>query len=180
MEARHLLLMIIDACGGKIESKTKLHKIAYFVSIKLNQNFQFTAYLYGPYSQMIEDGLNELTAVGFIDMSFCSYNESVNGFEKKKYSFEINDKGKELLNYLKNQNNEIYITIKENAEQLKEKNYNELSIAAKAHYILDKEKQPLNFHQISNKANEFHWKISKEDIDTAIEILRKLKLLNGS
>jgi uncharacterized protein YwgA len=175
MEARHLLLMIIDACGQKIESKTKLHKIAYFVSNILKKDFQFNAYYYGPFSRSIEEGLGELTGAGFLNANICSYGvDSTHGFEKKKYTYEIKDTGKELLKHLKTLYPGEYNTIKEKTDILKGEHYADLSFAGKLNFIFEKENRPLTLEQIRTKANEFNWKISGSEINSAIKILKKL------
>lgn len=181
MEARHLLLLILDACGKKIESKTKLHKIAYFISIILNKDFQFNAYFYGPYSRSIEEGLGELTGIGFVSVSICSYGvDSAHGFEKKRYTYEITKTGEGLLQHLRNQYSDEYETIKKKTDILKGENYVNLSIAAKANFILNKENQPLTLDQIRSKAREFNWKISDGEIDSAIKILENLDFVRSS
>jgi uncharacterized protein YwgA len=178
MEARHLLLMILDACGKKIESKTKLHKIAYFISILLKKDFQFNAYYYGPYSRPIEEGLGELTGAGFVNVNICSYGiDSTHGFEKKRYAYNINEAGNELLNHLKTRYPDEYTTIERYTNILKEENYIDLSIAAKSYFILNKENQPLTFDQIRLKAHEFRWNISGNEIDSAIKILKNLNFI---
>jgi len=175
MEARHLLLMILDACGKRIESKTKLHKIAYFISIILKKDFQFNAYFYGPYSRAIEEGLGELTGTGFVNVNICSYGvDSAHGFERKRYSYEITETGEGLLEHLKTQYSNEYKTIKKKADILKGENYVNLSIAAKADFILNEENQPLTPDQIRTKANKFNWKISSAEIESAIGILENL------
>lgn len=178
MEARHLLLMILDACGKKIESKTKLHKIAYFISIILNKDFQFNAYYYGPYSRPMEEGLGELTGAGFLDVTIRSYGiDWMHGFEKKRYAYNITESGIELLNHLKSRHGDDYEKIVKYTALLKEENYINLSIAAKSYFILHKENQPLTREQIRLKAREFKWKISDVEIESAITILRRLKFV---
>ncbi len=179
MEARHLLLMILDACGKKIESKTKLHKIAYFVSIILKKDFQFNAYFYGPYSRTIENGLEELTGVGFINMYTSSFGiTSTTGFEKKKYTYEITESGDELLRNLKTQYAKEYKQIETYSGKLHDKSYIDLSIAAKAFFILDKGKKTLGIEQIRSKAREFQWNITDSEIESAIKILKDLNLIS--
>lgn len=178
MEARHFLLMIIDVCGKTIESKTKLHKIAYFISLILKKDFQFNAYFYGPYSRPIEEGLGELTGSGFLNVNICSYGiDTTRGFEKKRYAYEITKAGDDLLNHLKTQYRDEYNVINEKAGILKDENYVDLSIAAKANFILNKEKQPLTLEQIRGKAHEFNWSISSGEIDSAIKILENLNFV---
>lgn len=181
MEARHLLLMILDACGKKIDSKTKLHKIAYFISIILGKDFKFNAYYYGPYSRLIEEGLGELTGAGFLNVNICAYGiDATHGFEKKKYTYHITPPGDELLGHLKTQYPIEFQEIKNHTARLKDESYIDLSIAAKAYFILDKEKQSMNLDQIRSKAQEFQWNISGGEIESAIKILKGLALVSGN
>ena len=170
--------MILEACGKRIESKTKLQKIAYFISILLKKDFQFNAYYYGPYSRSIEEGLGELTGAGFLNVSMTSYGlDSIHGFEKKRYDYDITEAGEALLKHLKTQHAKEYEEIQQYTNFLKEENYFDLSIAAKSYFIIEKEKQPLTRDQICLKAREFHWNISQSEIDSAIKILMNLRLI---
>lgn len=167
--------MILDACGKRIESKTKLQKIAYFISILLKKDFQFNAYYYGPYSRPIEEGLGELTGAGFLNVNINSYGlDSIHGFEKKRYDYIITEDGEALLTHLKTEYAHDYETIAKYTNFLKEENYFDLSIAAKSYFIIEKEKQPLTRDQIRLKAREFHWNISQSETDSAIKILINL------
>lgn len=181
MEARHLILMILGSCGKEIESKTKLHKITYFISILLKKDYAFNAHYYGPYSRPIEEGLGELTGAGFLNEIICSYGQdSPNGFEKKKYTYNITEAGNGLLKHLKTKYVNEYSDIEKYTHRLKEENYLNLSIAAKSYFILSREKQLLTCEQIREKAREFKWNISEKEIDSASQILKYLNLLDDN
>jgi uncharacterized protein YwgA len=51
MKIRDMLLIILGSTGGAIESKTKIQKLCYFLSVFLEEDFGFKAHYYGPYSQ---------------------------------------------------------------------------------------------------------------------------------
>ncbi len=180
MEARHLILMIMDACGRKIESKTKIQKLAYFISIILRNDFQYSAYFYGPYSRSIENGLEELTGVGFVNESADYYGPvSTTGFEKKKYTYNITKSGDEVLRHIKTQYADEYEKIEKIARKLKDKNYLDLSIAAKSYFILRNEGKALGIDQIRSKAREFQWNITEKEIESAIKILKDIEFISG-
>jgi uncharacterized protein YwgA len=178
MEARHLILMILEACGKQIESKTKLQKIAYFISLLLEKDFRFNAYYYGPYSRSIEEGVGELTGAGFLNVTIYTYGlDPTHGFEKKRYAYNITTAGDELLDHLKTQYAGEYATIERITGILKEESYFDLSIAAKSDFILRKENQPLTRDQIRLKAREFQWNISENEIESAGKILKNLNFI---
>ncbi len=54
--------------------------------------------------------------------------------------------------------------------------YVSLSLAAKAYFILTKEKKPMSETEILKKSKEFDWKVSENNIKQSLEILTKLAL----
>jgi len=178
MKVRHLILMLLEASGGLIESKTKLQKEIYFISLKMKENIKFQAYYYGPYSFEVEEGLDELIGAGFVDVRRTVYGiKSDTGFEHKRYSFSITESGKKLIDSLVIENSDKYKEIECFTDTLKKignPDYINLSLAAKAHFILTRENQGLTREQIMEKAKNFGWNVSENDIKTAANMLQGL------
>jgi len=181
MKIRHLILMLLKASGDRIESKTKLQKEIYFISLLLGRNLEFKAHYYGPYSFNVEQGLDELIGAGFINMKRDVFGiDMERGFEVKRYEFYLTASGKKFVKILEKENSNEYKKIKEFVNKLKEirnPDYISLSIAAKTYFILNKEGEHLSKSQIIDKANKLGWDISKNDINVAIDILKKLDLM---
>jgi len=175
--------MLLKASGEKIESKTKLHKELYFISLLLNKDFGFKAHYYGPYSQEVEQGLDELIGAGFVDVKCDSYGiNQKKGFEAKKYEFYLSNVGRKLLDRLIEEYPKENKTIKEFVDNLKDigdLNYISLSLAAKAYYIIDKEGKSMTYEQIIEKAKAFGWDVDVSNIDEAAKILLKLGFIQG-
>lgn len=177
METRHWVLMVLGALGERAESKTKIQKILYFISIIGNLDFGFSAYYYGPYSAKVEDALGDLTGAGFVDQNIFSFGiDAVQGFEKKRFDYTITAAGQEVLDYLKKKHPEENESIHRIVKLLKEENYLNLSIAAKAHFILQQEGRPVSSQQIVEKAKHFNWNISEQQIDQSVSILQNLAI----
>jgi len=178
MKARHLILMVLNAWGGKIESKTKLHKIIYFISLLLGKDLKFQAHYYGPYSLEVEQGIDELVGAGFLNVKRDVLGINIKfGFEAKRYEFSLTKSGKKLAKTLKKENPDDSKTIRKFVKKLKEigdPDYLSLSIAAKAYFILDKEEKAMTKDDIMTKASNFGWKVGEEDINVAVEILSEL------
>jgi len=181
MKIRHLILMVLDACGGKINSKTKLHKEIYFLALLLNRDLGFKAHYYGPYSVEVENALDELIGAGFVDIKRDIWGiDTRYGFEAKRYNFSLTESGRKFVRVLAEESPDEYKEVKTLVERLKEMgdpDYLSLSIAAKAYFILDKEGKPLTKEQIKEKAKEFRWKVNEMDVDIAINILKNLNLV---
>ena len=183
MKARHLILMLLDISGGSIDSKTKLQKEIYFISLPqlLNIDLRFKAHYYGPYSMEVEQGLDELIGAGFVDMNHTSFGvNSERGFEVKRYYFSLSESGKRFAKILEKENQKYYKKVRKFVDKLKEigdPDYVALSVAAKAHFILSQEDVAMTAEQIIEKANKFGWNVDNNDINIAVNILTKLELV---
>lgn len=178
MKTRYLILMLLKACDGSINSKTKLQKQLYLASLIMNYDLGYKAHYYGPYSNEVEEGLSELIGAGFMNMTRTVYgfNEG-SGFEMKRYDFSLSPVGAKYADEISMENNEKFIVINNLVNKLKEigdPDYISLSLASKAYYILKNEGNSLKKNQIVNKAKEFNWDINDRDVEKAVEILVKL------
>ena len=179
MKVRHLIMMLLLASeDNKISTKTKIQKEMYFLSLLLQEEMSFRAHYYGPFSSEVEEGLDELVGVGFVNERRETLGVDNNlGFEIIRYEFSLTNEGKKFAETLKSNNPRIYEKIKDFTEKLKnigDPNYMDLSIAAKAYFILHKNQAPMTPEQIDQEAKKFGWEIKKDNIHKAIEILKEL------
>ncbi len=181
MKARHLILMLLETLGGKVDSKTKLHKEIYFISLLRDRDIGFKAHYYGPYSPEVEQGLDESIGAGFINMTREVFGmDSNRGFEFKRYDFSLTESGKNFAKILIGKYPEEHEQIEQFTRKLKEiddPDYLSLSLAAKAYFILDKEDNAMTDSQIAEEAKQRGWNVTEDDITTAVTILEKLDLV---
>lgn len=170
--------MLLDASGGRINSKTKLQKEIYFISLLLKMDLGFKAHFYGPYSPEVEQSTDELVGAGFVNTNREIFGQDTNrGFEFKRYNFSLMESGKELTKMLKKEHHKEYKKILRFIEQLQEignPDYLSLSLAAKAHFILTEEGNAMTNEQIKEKAEKFNWNVHENDINIAVNILKEL------
>lgn len=181
MDLKNLILLLIDEFGGKVSSKTKIHKLCYLYSIIYNKDFGFKPHYYGPYSPKVENALDELKGIGLLDIKEQSFGFNHQGFEVVRYDYSLNKYSCEVIHKIRDSYKEEINKIKDFVSKLKkaeDPDYFELSIAAKAYYILRKEGKPLTDELIVEKAKEFDWHITKDTLDKAIELLIMLGLVN--
>lgn len=181
MKARHLILILLNTLGGKIDSKTKLHKEIYFISLLLDRDIGFKAHYYGPYSPKVEQGLDELIGAGYVNMTHQVFGMDPNrGFEFKRYDFSLTESGERFAKILGEKYPEERKKIEEFAGKLQEigdPDYLILSLSAKAYFILDKVGIAMTDSQIAEKSEKFGWNVTEDDITTAVTILEKLDLV---
>lgn len=178
MKINETILFIIDSLGGRVSSKTKVHKLCYFYSVFSKKDLGFKPHYYGPYSPLIERTLDELEALGLIDKGVNRFGEGSVGFEIVRYDYTINSYGKQVLAALNGDADKE--VLKQYISKIKEAgdpDYLDLSIAAKSHFVLQREDDPLTPEGVRIKAEAFGWNISSTDVEKAVNLLEKFKLV---
>lgn len=178
MKIRDALVVILGSVGGTIESKTKIQKLCYFLSIFLGKDFGFKAHYYGPYSQQVENALDELRGMGFVSAERVSFGAVSGGFEVIRFDYSLTSDGKAIYHELKGTSEAKNMI--EQLRKMKDFDYVKLSIAAKAYYILKQEGKSMNADKIREKSKNFNWNITDKDINSAIDFLKGLNLVKAA
>jgi uncharacterized protein YwgA len=178
MKIYELILAMLSEFGGRLTGRTKIQKLCYFYSILKNRGLGFRPHYYGPYSPAVENALDELEGIGLIDKKIKLLGENSTGFEVKRYDYEITRYGHQVVQSINNSQEKK--DLKEFAEHIKKiemPGTMDISIAAKAYYILDREKKSLTGEQIRKKAELFGWDIDPDSIDKAENFLQAFGLV---
>jgi uncharacterized protein len=174
MEIFEALLHLLNESGGKITSKTKIHKEMFLLSRILNIDFGFRPHYYGPYSPKVEESLDALSGANFIEVTTKSYGVAGGrGFEVMRYDYYLTDSGKKLIQQIGELNEQEKIC--EFIGKLKsvgDPDYMDLSIAAKVLFIFEQKQRKLSVSDIENTARDFGWNLNDADIEKAIATLR--------
>jgi uncharacterized protein YwgA len=178
MKLRDVLVVILGAMEGTIQSKTKIQKLCYFLSIVLQMDFGFRAHYYGPYSQQIEAALDDLLGMGFVTATINKFGVVSGGFEIVRYDYSLTKDGNAMYEDIKSTPSSVeIINFINKLKTMEDIDYLKLSIAAKAYYVLNKEEQPMGKHKIREKAKHFNWDITDVDINSAISFLENIDLV---
>jgi len=94
-----LKLLFLIKLAGKIEGKTRLHKMVFLGEKEegLDFGFEFEKYNYGPYSFGLTkavDALQELKLIDVETILFASSDQK--GFQTKQFSYTLTSKAEEL------------------------------------------------------------------------------------
>lgn len=171
--------MLLHISGGKISSKTKIQKEAYFLSLRLNEDYGFKPHFYGPYSPLVDEALDDLASSRFIDINqenYGMYNSQ--GFEIRRYDYSLTPGGKRLVYQLKNEGDTNYDTIEAFVQELEaigDPDYFDISIAAKVLHIANSYHDgKIDLNRIGDEAKKLGWDIEEENTKKATEILQGL------
>jgi uncharacterized protein YwgA len=179
MNASQFLLCVIHACGDRVQGRTLLQKKAFFVSVLTSMpvTLGYQAHYYGPYSATIDGTLTQLKNLGFVEEASTGFGIVSGGFEMRRYDYCLTDDGKKILEPLLK--NPEYASIEGAVRQIRdagEPDYVELSIAAKAFFILRKQEKPMTGAELLKEAQKFNWNIPERSLGRAVDFLKRVGL----
>jgi uncharacterized protein YwgA len=179
MNPVQFLISLIDANGGEVQGRTLLQKRAYFVSLLTNieVNLGFDAHYYGPYSATVDGTVTEMKNLGLVEEASTGFGVVSGGFEMRRYDYRLTEDGKLLVE--RKRASDDYRKIKDALDRISaagNPNYVELSIAAKAFFILRKNNTPMTTTQLVEAAKKFNWEINEASSQKAVQFLRNLNL----
>jgi uncharacterized protein YwgA len=177
---RDVVLLAYKAFDGTIRGKTLLQKRVYFLSIFLRFDLGYEAHYYGPYSEGVATANAELKSMGFLSESATGWGVDRRGFEMARYDFALTDAGSRLAEKKALLNQELWERVAKAANVVKDAgnlDYMELSIAAKAYYVLMHLKRKATLNDISEMPPKFGWSVNKEELTNATRFLEKTGLV---
>jgi uncharacterized protein YwgA len=179
MNASQFVLSLIQASGGRVRGRTLLQKTGYFVSIftGLGIDLRYQAYFYGPYSATMDGTLTQLKNLGFVEEASTGFGVVSGGFEMRRYDYCLTDDGKKICEPLLTTSE--YRAIEDAVRKIRDAgqtDYMDLSIAAKAHFILQKKGKGMTTAELRKEAESLNWNISDQSLSRAVEFLKNVHL----
>lgn len=182
LKRRDALLTLIDAFKGRDDlGRTALQKAAYFVDARLHLSLGHSAYFYGPFSSVVESDVTTLVDAGLVEenerrLGFVNQE----GFEGRQYQYRVTSNGEKRAGLVADAYPQEVGAIRDVAATLLASvgrlDPGELSIAAKVHYIENREGQSLSAQQLEAVAGQFGWRLSSTKTERVREILDQLGL----
>ncbi len=180
---RDVLLLAYKAFDGSMRGKTLLQKRVYFLSVVLDIGLGYDAHYYGPYSEEISSANSELKSLGYISESSSTWGFDQRGFEMARYDYRLTESGERIAERKVERHELLWQRIESAAKVLKEAgnlDYMELSIAAKAYFVLTRLNGKATLEDIAGMLPKFGWSVSKEQLEKATEFLAKADLVTQS
>ena len=177
---RDVVLLAYKAFGGTIRGKTMLQKRVYFLSLFLRIDLGYEAHYYGPYSEAVATANAEMKSLGFISESAMGWGTDRRGFEMVRYDYTLTEVGSRVADRKAVANAELWQRVENSAKIVNESGnlgYMELSIAAKAYYVLIHLKRKATLEDIAEMLPKFGWSVSDEELTNASKFLEKTGLV---
>ncbi len=178
--ARDVLVLAYKAFEGDMRGKTLLQKRIYFLSVMMGIDMGYEAHYYGPYSEKVAALNSELKSLGYVSEASSAYGYDQRGFEMARHDFRLTEVGERVAERKIAAQPENWERIQQAAAVLKKAgdlNYMELSIAAKAYYVLIKLHGRAKLEDISGMIPKFGWSVSDAELRKATEFLSKAELV---
>jgi uncharacterized protein YwgA len=183
MNVSEFVMALIHASGGTVRGRTMLQKKGFFVSLlsSLQVDLSYQAYYYGPYSAPIDGALTELKNLGFVEEASTGFGGVSGGFEVRRYDYALTDDGKKILKPLlqTDEYNALSAAVRK-IQDAGSPDYLELSIAAKAYYILCKKGVEMSGKELQQEAKKFNWNIQEQSLMGAVEFLERVGLATNT
>jgi uncharacterized protein YwgA len=183
MNVPEFVLALIQACGGTVRGRTMLQKRGFFVPLlsEIPIDLGYQAYFYGPYSATIDAALTQLKNLGFVEEATTGFGVVSGGFEMRRYDYTLTDDGRKILEPLL-QTIE-YKAVEEAVRKIRaagDPDYFELSIAAKAYYLLGKQGREMSAIELQREAEKFDWNIQEQSLTGAVQFLERVGLAKSA
>lgn len=182
-DARQIVLLVVDAVGDRRNGKTFIHKLCFFVSRLTGHRLGFGPHFYGPYSDDVSGEIAYLVGGGLLAESRHEIEGGCQtGWEVAHLDYRLTDKGREGSRFLDTKHQAESARVRSAVRQVLSAgslDYIELSLAAKAVWILEEKAKSLDPDNIANVAGRFGWQVSGKQVERATEFLRKLDLVAG-
>ena len=178
--ARDVLVLAYKAFDGDMRGKTLLQKRVYFLSVMLGVEMGYDAHYYGPYSGNVATLNSELKSLGYVSESSSAYGFDQRGFEMARHDFKLTELGASLADRKTVGHAQLWDKMQAAAAIIRKAgdlDYMELSIAAKAYYVLNKLNGKATLEDIAGMLPKFGWSVSEKQLQNATEFLAKADLV---
>jgi uncharacterized protein YwgA len=180
LEISDAILVAVKEAGDNVLGRTSIQKLIYFLSIFGKVDVKYLPHYYGPYSADVAGSIQMLSSIDFLDEKVETQQSTGYSVPEnwRRYLYSISEDGEQIIAQLKESNEKEYNEISRIISQFETVNYNPevLSWAAKVNYIISKKGASMTPEAIINTAGSFGWKLTEEQVDSAIEILKNLNL----
>lgn len=174
MTIKGAIVATIDAEPKRVvRGKTLLFKKLYFVSVLTREDYGFSPYFYGPYSDVVSDQLGALIEAGFVKEE----TDSLGGYDQfgeiRKYSYSLTPAAMDML---ERPNGDLarYRNALEriNAHRVSQ-NLQLLAVASKVHLIRS-EDGAVSPEEVKERASQYGWTVSAGDVGLVRQFLASI------
>jgi uncharacterized protein YwgA len=177
-----VLAIVSYSPDQRVEGRTLLQKLAYFLNELTKLDIPFEPGYYGPYSEALANATDSLVMLGFLKETEERYPAGPSAvFEPRKYTYVLTPQGKVVFESIRAPDKNFFKDLENAMSRITESgevDYMSLSLAAKmAHIVKSHKPEPMNKDEIMAVAHNLGWELSEDSIEKAAELLISLDLV---
>lgn len=175
MEIFELVIALLSAIPEGIKGRTVVQKLGYFASVELKIDAGYAADFYGPFSSKVAEQLQNM-----VELDFVVEKGRQTLHNRTMYNYSLTEDGLELAQKVKEEYPKEYAVINDIVRKCGETvhcNYNVLSWTAKVHFVLNRVRKAMTRAEAIDTSQSFGWKLSHEEVESAIRLLLLLGLI---
>jgi uncharacterized protein YwgA len=179
MNIPHCILLLARNGDEKgVKGRTLFQKRMFFLAELLEEEIGFRAHYYGPYSSAVATDLDRMVMTGFLSEETKIIAPSGNPFEDVRcYTYRLTEDGKAVVESWTSEMERVETVLKKLERHPIWNDLKRLVIAAKLQYLRKVSAEELTWEDLTQKAQEYRWEITEEDIETSLQFLKDIGLL---
>lgn len=181
MEHREALLLLLGATNSPVRGRTAVQKMIYFTAVKTASPKQwgYRPHYYGPYSDLVASGLQDLVNMGFVEES-----SEVMPNHGVVYTYSLTTDGRAFVKIVttkeKRETLSVIRAVLVKCREASRKNVNVLSWAAKTYFLLTSGRSIPTIEEVKNEGMKLGWSLEPREISEGIQLLQALQLVRTS
>lgn len=175
MEIFELAIALLSTIPEGIKGRTVVQKLGYFASVKLKMDAGYGPDFYGPFSSKVAEHLQNM-----VELDFVVEKGRQTLRNRTMYNYSLTEDGLKLAQKVKEEHPKEYAVIRNIVRKCGETahcNYNVLSWAAKVHFVVSRAGKAITRGEAIDASQSFGWKLSEEEVESAIRLLSALPLI---
>ncbi len=182
IQMRDYVLLAYRAFRGEMRGKTQLQKRIYFLGTITKEigKLGFGPHYYGPYSPLVANANDQLLSLCFLEENIQHLGGvSEDGYEIVRHDFKLTEAGKQIAGIKAEEFPCEWEQIRDTAEMIfnaGNPGHIELSLAAKAYFLLMEQDGKATPQAIEDLAPKFKWNLDKGAIKEAVDFLEEIHL----
>jgi uncharacterized protein YwgA len=187
MTAYDFVHLVLHASGGRVEGRTKLQKLVYFVGALTGDldRLGYRPHHYGPFSPEVAGAVQELRGLKFLQQHISPRGTiDSSGFEYTRYDYVLTEEGEEVAEDKATARPEEWKRITDAVQKVTAANapdYVRLAIAAKTHLLTQRAGHPLSGEDLKTQTAAHGWNaFTQGQYDEALRFLERVGLKDAS
>jgi uncharacterized protein len=169
---------IVETIGAEpdkvVRGRTLLQKKLYFISLLTGEDFGFSPYFYGPYSQVATDALGALVEAGFVEQEVDRLGDYDQFGEKRRYSYSLTEDARAVLEKANGEWAHYHRAAECINSYSLSRNMQLLAVASKVH-VIQSSSDAVTVEDVRERARQYGWELNPNSVAQVTQFLTVIR-----